>query len=138
MKNKKGTIISIRGGVAEVMFKNNTPQMHSLFKSERVGTFFEVVEKSSFDKVKAIALSSIEGVERGEAVFMESEEISVSINKNILGRMFDLFGNPIDGKPFKDGIPVKLYGDNKIKIYDKYIDSNLCQNLLDAYPVFYE
>ena len=58
-------------------------------------------------------MSSTEGVERGEKAITVSEEIAISINKNILGRMFDLFGNPIDNKPFKHGKLFPLYENKK-------------------------
>jgi len=109
MKNIQGTITAIKGGAAEVIFEKNMPPIHSLLESKKRKALFEVVERKNFKTIRAIALSSTEGVERGEEVFAINEEISISVNKNILGRMFDLFGNPIDGKPFKDGKPLSIY-----------------------------
>lgn len=115
MKNIKGTIAVIKGGVAEIVFETNAPPIHSLLESEKQGVIFEVIEKKNFTTARAIILSSAERVERGEKVIVVSEEISVSLNKNIPGRMFDLFGNPIDGKPFKNGKPFSLYENKKIQ-----------------------
>ena len=111
VKNIQGIITAIKGGVAEVVFRENIPSIHSLLESKKPidsvqgkqKAIFEVVEKKDFRTVRAIILSSAEGVERGEELFVASEEVVVSINKDILGRMFDLFGNPIDNKPFKNG-----------------------------------
>jgi F-type H+-transporting ATPase subunit beta len=113
MKNIQGTITAIKRGVAEIIFEKNMPSIHGLLESEKQKALFEVVERKDFKTVRAIALSSLEGIERGEEVFEISEEISVSLNKNILGRMFDLFGHPIDGKPFKNGKSFPLYENKK-------------------------
>jgi F-type H+-transporting ATPase subunit beta len=112
MKSNIGTITSIKGGVAEIVFKKNLPPLHSLLKSEKREVFFEVVEKKDFKTVQAIALSSLEKVEREENVIVLNEEISIFLDKNILGRMFDMFGNPIDNKPFKKGSTFPLYSNN--------------------------
>ena len=112
-ETSKGIIKMIKGGVAEIVFEKNTPPIHSLFKSKKHGALFEVVERKDFKIIRAIALSSIEGVERGEEVSEVSKEISVSLNKNILGRMFDLFGQPIDGKAFRGGTEHPLYKSKK-------------------------
>ncbi len=111
MKKNKGTIIAIKGGVAEIMFEKEIPPIHSLLESDKKKTLFEVVERKDFKTARTIALSSSEGVERGEGVVVIREKISTLINKNILGRMFDLFGHPIDKLPFKDGKPFPLYKD---------------------------
>jgi len=93
--------VAIKGGVAEVVFEKNTPPIHSLLESEGKKALFEVVERKNSRTARVIALSPTEGVERGEIVSVANKEISMSLNKEILGRMFDLFGNPIDGKPFE-------------------------------------
>ncbi len=103
MENIQGTIISLRGGVAEIEFENEMPPIHSLFETEKQKALFEIVEIKNLKTAHAIALSSLEKVERNEKIFLVNKEISVSINENILGRMFDLFGNPLDEKPFENG-----------------------------------
>ncbi len=106
----QGTITAIKGGAVEIRFEKNMPRLHALLESENRKALFEVVEKKDFNTMRAIALSSLEGVERGEKVIDKNEEISVSLSKDILGRMFDVFGNPIDGKPFEKGAPFPIYG----------------------------
>lgn len=109
MKNIKGKITSLKGGAAEIVFPKDTPLMHALLEGERSGAFFEVIERKNFKTMRAIALSSIEGVEEGEVVVLKEQEVSVSINKNILGRMFDVFGSPIDNKPFAGDVKRSLF-----------------------------
>lgn len=116
MKKIKGTITAIKGGIAEIIFEKDMPPIHSLLQSKNKEAFLEVIERKDFKTVRAIALSFLDGVERGEEVSYVSDEVFVSLNENILGRMFDLFGNPIDSLPFKNGKPFSLYENKKIQI----------------------
>ncbi len=116
MKKIKGEIIAMKNGVLEIMFQGQLPPIHSLLKSEKRDAFFEVVERKSGKIVRAINLSFSDGVERGESVTMVNECISVALGKNILGRMFDLFGNPTDGKSFDGGELYPLYKDENEQI----------------------
>lgn len=127
MKKIQGIITTIKGGVAEIVFEGDMPPIHSLLESKKMKTLFEVVERKDFKTVRAIILSSSEGVERGEEVVVVMEKISTLINKNILGRMFDLFGNPIDGKPFKNGKPFPFYKDEDISIGDIKRDNKILE-----------
>jgi len=113
MKKIKGTITTIKGGVAEIIFEASMPKVHSLLESEHTKALFEVVEIKDLKTIRAIALSSNEGVERGEGVSVISEKISIHIGKDVFGRMFDLFGNPIDGKPKGEGKEFPLFEDIK-------------------------
>lgn len=106
----KGKIISIQGGVAEIAFEKDLPVIRALLSSKQ-NALFEVVEQKDLHTAVAIALSSLEKVERGEEVTAIGKEISVMLGKDILGRMFDMFGNPIDNKFFKGDRRIPLYAD---------------------------
>jgi len=127
IKNIRGTVVMIKGGAAEIVFEKNTPAIHSLLESEKQKTLFEVVERKNFKTVRAIALTSVAGVARGEGVLTVSEEISVAINKDILGRMFDLFGRPMDGQPFKNGQLFPLYENKKTQANNSKLDSKILE-----------
>lgn len=110
MNNKIGKITSIKGGVAEIHFPDGLPPLHSLLQSIQSHALFEVIEMTSPTKVNAIALTPLEKVERGEKVSLKSEQISVQLSKKILGRLFDMFGNPLDEKPFNPEVTLPIYG----------------------------
>ena len=100
MNKTQGTILSLKNGVAEIIFKNGIPPIRTLLKSEKQGGLFEVFEKKDLKTVRAITLSRQEGIERNEKVFVSERELSLPLSKKILGRMFDVLGNPIDGRSF--------------------------------------
>jgi len=97
-KNKKGKVIALQGGIAEIVFANDyTPKIYSLLKTSS-GVHFEVVEKIIEGRVKAIALDPVEKVYRGDEIYDTGDMIKIGLSKEILGRMFNLFGEPIDKK----------------------------------------
>jgi F-type H+-transporting ATPase subunit beta len=111
MENFKGIIRAIQGGVATISFEDALPPIHALLISAQQNALFEVVEIRDFHTAVAIALSGVERVERGEEVSSTGKEVAVRLGKNILGRMFDMMGNPIDGAPFQSDTEVPLYGE---------------------------
>ncbi|MDE1970518.1 MAG: F0F1 ATP synthase subunit beta [Patescibacteria group bacterium] len=114
MKNGLGIIIALEGGVMEARFESALPRIHSIVGTKKTGALFEVIERKNDTTIRAIALSGHEGVERGEKVLHVSSSFSVQLGDAMLGRMFDVFGNPIDGKPFKGSLH-SIYGSSQSK-----------------------
>jgi len=98
-KKRIGKIISLKGGVVEIETEKNLP-LHALLETEK-GNLLEVIEKRGERKMRAIALSFLEGEERNSPVYLKRESFEIEVGKEILGRVFDVFGNPLDGKEFK-------------------------------------
>lgn len=124
MEKITGTITSLTEGVAEIKFESNLPRLHSVFASENEDVIVEIVEIKNANTARGILLTTSEKVTKGMHVHMISENLSLQVSKNILGRMFDLFGRPIDGKPFKEDEQIKLYDgtlEDKKKKNDKEI-----------------
>src|SRR3989344_6481097 len=57
----------------------------------------EVAQHLGSGRVRAVSMGPTEGLERGLAVKDTGAAISVPVGKEILGRMFNLLGEPIDG-----------------------------------------
>ncbi len=137
MKTKiQGKIIAIKGGAVEIIFENELPQIHSLLEGEKSKTFFEVVEKKDSKIVRAIALSSYDIAEQGEKVSGTGEKISVMLDKDILGRMFDVFGNPIDEMPALNGKKVSIYSDKKEDIMKKHEGGKIIETGIKIIDLF--
>lgn len=111
MHNYQGKIITIQGGVAEIRFETAVPPIRALLGCETQGAVFEVVELKAPQIVRAIALSPFEYVERGETIFMVDQELSVYLSEHILGRVLDMFGNPLD--------KMDLYRETKFPLYPR-------------------
>ena len=107
----QGTLTAFKGGAIEVVFEKELPPIHALLEGGKSKALFEVVEQKDFRTVRAISFSTFAHVERGEPIIVRDDKISVRLGKDILGRMFDVFGNPIDNKPFKGTDTLPLFDD---------------------------
>lgn len=99
-KSKKGTVIQIVGVVVDVEFENHLPSIYNALEI-RLGdkkVVLEVAQHLSRHSVRAIALSSTDGLKRGADVTDTGAAISVPVGDATLGRMFNVIGEPIDGK----------------------------------------
>jgi F-type H+-transporting ATPase subunit beta len=96
-----GKIIQVVGVVVDVQFPAN--RLPAIFNALRVTLddktlVLEVAQHLSETTVRAIALSSTDGLSRGKKVEDTGAPISVPIGKETLGRMFNVIGEPIDNK----------------------------------------
>jgi F-type H+-transporting ATPase subunit beta len=92
-----GKIISVRGSVVDVRFENNLPPVYTLLHSgKNKEVSVEVLAQLDDHSVRGIALNPTQGLARGMSVETNGTELTVPIGKEIMGRMFDVFGNTID------------------------------------------
>ncbi len=109
--NHKGTVSQIIGPVVDIQFPEN--QMPALLNAltitmkERVITL-EVAKHLGTGRVRAVALASTDGLKRGDEVVDTGAAVSVPVGKEVLGRLFNVLGQPIDGgsKDFKQHAPI--------------------------------
>lgn len=96
-KNKNiGYITAINGGVIEVEFAQNLPAMQNELL---VGNLHAEVQGYIDEKtVRALAMGSTSGLARHMEVVDCGHPIEVPVGSQVLGRMFNLFGEPIDNK----------------------------------------
>lgn len=96
MKNQ-GKIIQIVGVVVDGEFaKGNLP---AIYEALQVGDIvLEVAQHLSETTVRAIALSSTDGLRRDAVVVATGAPISVPVGEETLGRMFNVIGQAIDGQ----------------------------------------
>ncbi|NCC81950.1 MAG: F0F1 ATP synthase subunit beta [Clostridia bacterium] len=97
----KGYIKSIRGSVIEAVFENKIPKMNNkIITGENQEIILEVNSYIDEKTVKAMALTFTAGLSRGDVVYDTGEPVMVPVGTQILGKMFDLFGNRLDsGEP---------------------------------------
>ncbi|HEX5744568.1 MAG TPA: F0F1 ATP synthase subunit beta [Candidatus Saccharimonadales bacterium] len=110
-KAKAGKITQIVGVVVDVEFAGgNLPAIYNALELTHDGQkmTLEVAQHLSESSVRAIALSSTDGLERGTEVRDTGAAISVPVGKKTLGRMFNVTGQPIDDKggDFKEFAPI--------------------------------
>jgi F-type H+/Na+-transporting ATPase subunit beta len=94
-----GKISSIRGSVIEATFLHHLPKLyHKLITGENQDLIIEVTKHIDKKTVQGIALTPIQGLARGETVIDLDKPLEVPVGNELLGRMFNVFGETIDNK----------------------------------------
>jgi len=105
MAKTTGKIIQVVGVVIDVEFEANLPAINDALliqHSDRTITL-EVAQHLDEKTVRSIALSTTDGLKRGQEVEATGAPISVPVGNETQGRMFNVTGNAIDGKPEATG-----------------------------------
>ncbi len=97
----KGRIVHISGPVVDVRFEDGLPKIKDALYAENNGkkSVMEVARHIGSDLVRCIMLGACEGLARGAEVTATGDVINVPVGECTLGRMFNVLGEPIDGKP---------------------------------------
>ncbi|MGY3803136.1 F0F1 ATP synthase subunit beta [Pigmentibacter ruber] len=101
-----GKIIQVMGPVVDVQFEHgNLPEIYHALRTtntsinnDKENLVLEVAQHLGENTVRAIAMDSTEGLSRGVAVRNTGKQISVPVGNNVLGRILNVIGDPIDGK----------------------------------------
>lgn len=116
LNTKDGVLVQAIGPVIDVRFdENNIPPLLMALKvttAQGKELTLEVVQHIGDDTVRCIAMGATEGIQRGLTVVNTGESIKVPVGKEVLGRMFNVLGQPIDeAGPFKANLTHSIYND---------------------------
>ena len=95
----KGKIKQVLGVVLDIEFsEGKLPKVYEALEMEVGGKklILEVQQLIGGNSVRAVAMGSSDGISRGMEVTATGKTISVPVGKDILGRMFNVLGDPID------------------------------------------
>jgi F-type H+/Na+-transporting ATPase subunit beta len=98
----KGKIVQAVGPVVDVEFTENLPAIYNAltveFKvdNEQYKLTLEVQQHLGDHWVRSISMSGTEGLKRGYEVIDTGAPISVPVGEGVMGRVFDVCGNPVD------------------------------------------
>lgn len=97
-----GKIISARGPVIDIAFasEDKLPRLNTAIRIQNgeEELVVEVAQHIGDDAVRCIAMGPTDGVVRGMDAVDTGHPISVPVGNDTLGRMFNVLGEPIDGK----------------------------------------
>ena len=135
-----GTIVQVIGPTVDIRFpRENLPPILNAIKIEDkergINLVVEVAQHLGNDIVRCVAMSSTDGLVRGMKTLDLGGPISVPIGEQTLGRIFNLLGEPIDGKgsiphpenrwpihrpspSFEEQVPVASILETGIKVID--------------------
>ncbi|AEG61888.1 F0F1 ATP synthase subunit beta [Desulforamulus ruminis] len=104
-----GHIVTVIGVVVDIEFQpGQLPDIYNAVKirtedqddkSTEVNLTLEVAQHLGNNRVRAIAMSSAEGLKRGMKVVDTGKPISVPVGRPVLGRLLNVQGEEVDGLP---------------------------------------
>ncbi len=139
-KSNIGTIKQVIGAVVDVEFsasagatadkETELPEIYTALEIDNQGKklVLETQQHIGSNLVRAIAMSSTDGLKRGDKVINTGAGISVPVGDETLGRIFNVLGEPVDGKE-----PVKTA--KKYPIHrepPKFIDQSTKTEILET------
>ena len=101
-----GKIKQIIGPVIDVIFEGQVPEIYTALEiiKGKDKIVLEVEQHIGSGVVRTIAMSSTDGLKRGDEVFNTGKFISTPVGEETLGRIFNVIGEPVDKKPISDKI----------------------------------
>lgn len=100
-----GKIVRAVGPVVDIVFDaDHLPALNTAIQIDNQGTSLtvEVAQHIGDDTVRCIAMGPTDGLTRGLDAIDTGNPISVPVGNETLGRMFNVLGQPIDGKETLD------------------------------------
>ncbi|MBA3617896.1 MAG: hypothetical protein H0W52_17570, partial [Rubrobacteraceae bacterium] len=105
-----GTVIEVKGPVVDVRFSpEDIPEIYNAVTvpmetdGESTELTLEVQQLLGDDMVRTVAMASTDGLRRGVDAKDTGRPIVVPVGKNVLGRVLDVLGQPVDEKgPVED------------------------------------
>jgi F-type H+/Na+-transporting ATPase subunit beta len=100
-----GRIVEIKGVVLDAVFPDRLPEIYNALSiaTERGELIAEVQQHLGDDRVRAVAMDTTDGLARGTEVVDTGTSISVPVGDETLGRVWNVIGEPVDGKERASG-----------------------------------
>ena len=101
MPGKIGKVVQVIGPVVDIKFE--TDSLPNIYNSIEIKMdddkilVAEVEQHTGDDIVRCIAMESTDGLRRGMDAIDTGRPISVPVGNNVLGKLFNVLGQPIDG-----------------------------------------
>lgn len=93
-----GSIAAVRGSVIDAHFPRQLPPIYHLLETTHTRkAVIEVIAHLDAFTCRGIALTSTQGLARGDVVTDKGHSLSVPVGDRVLGRLFNVFGEAIDG-----------------------------------------
>ena len=98
----KGKIVQVIGPVVDVEFTGPLPAIYNALtvtytvQGQPAKLTLEVQQHLGDEWVRAVAMSSTEGLKRGFDVEDTGAPISMPVGPGVMGRVFDVTGQPVD------------------------------------------
>lgn len=120
----------MRGTVIDVWFSDGLPALDAALQCEIPGASVVTAVVHSHlgeSSVRAIATCSTRGMQRGSRVCCDGMPLRIPVGKQLIGRVIDLHGQPLDGGP-------GLSWEESLPLNRTPPPPSFCRGLGDVYP----
>ena len=112
MPQNAGHVAAVRGSVIDARFDHALPAIRTQLRTppgHEPRVIVEVLQHLGGGLARCVALTATEGLRRGDPLEDTGSPITIALDESILGRMINVFGEPIDkGEPL-GGRPTPIY-----------------------------
>ncbi|MCA9152115.1 MAG: F0F1 ATP synthase subunit beta [Planctomycetales bacterium] len=124
-----GRVIAVRGTIVDIRFDNAVPPIDTAVECELDGRWVTVVIHSHLGDARArtIATGSTRGLCRGARVVSQRTPLRVPVGHQLIGRVIDLHGRPLDGGE-------ELDWSNSFPLNRPPPPPSMCRGLGEIYP----
>ena len=120
---KIGKIITINDISVEIILSSSDIKIGDILEVENDTKYvFEVVEINNISAT-CISLYSTRGLQKGSIVVKKSDGIEIEYSDKILGRVFNSYGDVIDGLPFESEKKVKV-NNNTVSLKEVKVEND--------------
>ena len=131
----QGKVLSVRSSVVDVHFPT-APSIRNVLKAGDEGqVIIEVFTQLDNNTVRGVALTPTQGLARGSMVIDTGKPFEVPVGKELLGRVFNVFGQTIDKKAQIEGAELRSIHREPIPLRDQSTVSEIFETGIKAIDV---
>ena len=131
----EGKVLSVRSSVVDVSFPT-APSIRNVLKAGDNGqVIIEVFTQLDNNTVRGVALTPTQGLARGSTVIDTGKPFEVPVGKELLGRVFNVFGQTIDKKAHIEGAELRSIHREPIPLRDQSTVSEIFETGIKAIDV---
>jgi F-type H+-transporting ATPase subunit beta len=129
----QGRIVSIQGSVVDIHFEHGLPPVNQMLVSGLDGeVVIEIAGLLGPKVVRGLALNADHGLALGMAVTDTGGPIRVPVGKSVLGRMLNMFGEPIDDKPPLEQVELRPIHAEPVPLSRRHVRSEIFETGIKA------
>ncbi len=103
MSSNIGSVLSVQGSVVDVYFESQIPPIYQKLTTNvdlgdrKYEVVIEVQDHLDDNVIRGVAITSTQGLARGDEVVDTGDTLKMPVGKSVMGRMLNVLGQPIDG-----------------------------------------
>jgi len=132
-----GRIISVQQQIAEVEFLDEAPRIHEVLHLESdPDSVLEVYASSAPFRWHCLILRGSDGLTRDALVQSTGKSLSIPVGKDVLGRVFSVFGEALDGKGSLGRSRATLFNESGLQLSEIVVPDQVIETGIKALDFF--